>query len=171
MTEKLSKKQNFPNSVIFCDFAQNYKKWLVRLWYTHKPTKEQIDVWCVVELFPSEMGWHYSKCVKLFFIKLVCVFIVLVLSLKIMPLLEQFGRKISCGSAGVLLYNAWSCINTNYSQTPFENILLLSRDPCSKTTEPNWKYKKQWSSKSLNIRQSFTLEDINNRWNFQNFYR
>ena len=28
--------------------------------------KKQISVWCVVEVFPFEMAWHYSKNVKLF---------------------------------------------------------------------------------------------------------
>ena len=57
-------------------------------------------------MFHLEWDDIFQKASK-FFIKLLCVFIVqwLLLSLKNMLLLEQFGREISCWSAGVLFFN------------------------------------------------------------------
>ena len=62
MTAKLSKKQNFPIFDVFGDFAKKLD-WLGYGIHT-SPHKKQIDVQCVLEVFPSEMGWHYSKSVK-----------------------------------------------------------------------------------------------------------
>ena len=49
---------------------------MVRFWNTHNLTKNQIGVRCLLEVFPSEMAWRYSKSVKPFFIKPLCVFII-----------------------------------------------------------------------------------------------
>ena len=77
---------------------------LVRFWYAYRPTKKRIRVLCVIEVFSSEKRWRYSKSVKFYFIKLLCVFIVhwLRVSIKNVALLEYFRRKIFCWSVGVL---------------------------------------------------------------------
>ena len=55
MTAKLSKKQNWRNFDVFGDFAQIQRK-INWFWNTHSLTKNQVGVWCFLEVFPYEMA-------------------------------------------------------------------------------------------------------------------
>ena len=84
--------------------ANSNKNQLVRFWNTHNLTKNHTGVWCLLEGFTSEMAWHYSKSVKHFHQSSMRFHSAMAtLELKIMSLLEQLGRKVSCWTAGVLL--------------------------------------------------------------------
>ena len=67
MTAKLSRKQIFPNFDVFCDFAQNFEKYiLVRFWYPHKPTKKQIGFSMFLKCFLLKRHDIIQKVSKLF---------------------------------------------------------------------------------------------------------